>query len=86
MFRKKSGFRKSGFHTIHQGVADVSGGDAVIAKKTLLKRENAQEFGEIAAHAARAALAPGPYLRRDQIDHGNPDQCKLACDAQMKIR
>lgn len=55
------------------------------AKKLELERENAKKKVDAAAHRLHPTLAPGPNLRRHQVDHGDSLLLQLLRQAEMEV-
>jgi hypothetical protein len=85
VFREKVNFCERRADSFRQRVADVRDWDVVLPEKSLFEREDAEEFSQIAAHAADAALAPGPDLRSDKINDRDAAQGELAGDTEVEI-
>ena len=85
MFPKKLLSRQGGPHQAGQGMADVSGRNAGALEELPFKGEDTEQAAESAAHGADAALAPGPGLRRYQVDDGDAGGVEAAGGAEVKI-
>src|SRR5690242_855444 len=66
-------------------MADVPSRHAMFPEEIFFKRENAQQPVDGAAYQRQSPFPPGPGLRRDQVDNGNPLALEPPGDAQMEI-
>src|SRR5438105_9509570 len=57
---------------------------AVPPVKFFFEREDAENFLDPLPHSADAVVAPGPKLRRDEVDHRNPAGVHLAGHAKIE--
>ena len=66
-------------------MANVVGLEAVFGKEGRLEGEDAEQPLEHLPHERDTPFAPGPDLRRDQVNHRNPLPFQLAGQAEMEI-
>src|ERR1700693_1400279 len=71
---------------IGERVSDESRVHAAVAVELFFERKDHQRFVPIFSQQAYAALAPGPKLRTNVIDHGNAAFLHLASHAPVERR
>ena len=71
---------------VGQRMAHIFNLHAVPPVKFLFEREDAENFFDPLLHSADAVFAPGPKLRRDEVDHRNATGVHLAGHAKIEGR
>src|SRR5882724_5725448 len=85
VLRAELGARLGSFCQFGQGVADVSGWNAVFLEKSLLKREDTEKTFNSAAEDAHSTFAPGPGLWGDQVHDRHAIATQLLGDAKVEV-
>ena len=86
MFPEKLGFRQGGLNAPGQWVSYIHGCDTAGAEELLLEGEDAEQAVDDAAHGFGASLAPGPDLRRDEVDDRHVQFAEAGGDAEVEVR
>src|SRR5258708_11001711 len=68
-----------------QGVADVSGWNAVFLEKSLFKGEDTEKAFDRSAQDPHSTFAPSPCLRGDQVHDRDAVATQLLGDAEVEI-
>ena len=71
---------------VDEGMPDILGAHAGFREERLLEGEDAQREVDGPPDVAQSAAAPGPDLRRDEVDDAQPERVRRFGEAQVEVR
>jgi hypothetical protein len=72
-------------HQVHERMPDESDRHARLLVEAGLEREDDDHVRDVGSNRPEASPAPGPDLRRDVVDDGDPPGVQCPCEPQIEI-